>query len=46
MSKNYEKVKRYYDRNLWDIDKVTAAVGKCITEFEYKEITGQIYQAD
>lgn len=46
MSKNFEKVKRYYDRNLWDIDKVTAAVGKWITEFEYKEITGQIYLAD
>lgn len=46
MSKNYEKVKRYYDRKLWDIDKVTAAVGKWITEGEYQEITGQIYQAE
>lgn len=46
MSKNFEKVKRYYDRYLWDIDKVTAAVGKWITEAEYQEITGQIYQAE
>lgn len=46
MSKNYEKVKKYYDRKLWDIDKVTSAVGKWITEEEYQEITGQMYQAE
>lgn len=32
MSKNFEKVKRYYDLGLWDIEKVRAAVGKWITE--------------
>ena len=41
MSKNYEKVKGYYDRGLWDIARVRAAVGKWITEEEYKEITGE-----
>ncbi|WP_321024800.1 XkdX family protein [Eisenbergiella porci] len=46
MSKNYGKVKRYYDRKLWDIGKVTSAVGKWITAVEYEEITGQEYQAD
>lgn len=42
-SKNYEKVSGYYDRELWDIHKVNSAVGKWITEEEYKEITGFIY---
>lgn len=43
MSKNYEKVKNYYNRKLWDIDRVISAVGKWITEAEYQEITGQEY---
>ena len=43
MSKNFEKVKNYYKRNLWDIDRVNSAVGKWITEAEYKEITGEEY---
>lgn len=42
-SKNYQKVKNYYDRGLWDIDRVYNAVGKWITEAEYKEITGFTY---
>lgn len=46
MSKNFDKVKRYYDRNLWDIEKVASAVGKWITETEYQEITGEIYKAE
>ena len=36
MSKNFEKVKNYYKR-------VNSAVGKWITEAEYKEITGEEY---
>ena len=28
------------DRGSWDIDRVYSAVGKWITEAEYKEITG------
>lgn len=43
VSKNYEKVKRYYDKNLWNIDKVHNAVGKWITEDEYTDITGYVY---
>lgn len=39
-SKNYEKVKSYYDRGLWPIDRIYNAVGKWITEIEYQEITG------
>lgn len=35
-SKNYEKVKSYYDR-------VYNAVGKWITEIEYQGITGYTY---
>ena len=41
MSKNFEKVKNYYDRGLWSLDRVKAAVGKWITADEYKEITGK-----
>lgn len=43
MSKNFEKVKNYYKRKLWDIDRVYSAVGKWITVAEYQEITGQEY---
>lgn len=43
MSKNYNKVKRYYDNGLWDIEKVFNAVGKWITEEEYTLITGFEY---
>lgn len=46
MSKNYEKVKNYYNRKLWDIDRVYSAVGKWITEAEYQEITGEVYKAE
>lgn len=42
-SKNFSKVKTYYDSKLWDINKVWDAVGKWITEAEYKEITGFDY---
>ncbi len=43
MSKNFEKVKYYYDHGLWSIEKVHKAVGRWITEDEYKEITGEDY---
>lgn len=39
MSKNFEKVKEYYDNGLWSKEKVFNAVGRWITEEEYKEIT-------
>lgn len=46
MSKNFEKVKDYYERGLWSIDRVRAAVGKWITAEEFKEITGEDYDAE
>lgn len=42
-SKNFIKVKQYYDLKLWNLTKVTSAVGKWITAEEYKEITGLKY---
>ena len=46
MSKNFEKVKAYYDRGLWSVKRVKSAVGKWITSDEYKEITGEEAQTD
>lgn len=43
-SKNFEKVKGYYDSGLWSKDRVRAAVGKWITAEEFKEITGVSYE--
>lgn len=43
MSKNYEKVKSYYNKKLWSLSMVFSAVGKWITENEYKLITGKTY---
>ena len=34
MSKNYEKVKKYYDIGVWNKARVYNAVGKWITEEE------------
>lgn len=44
MSKNFEKVKYYYDHGLWDKERVRNAVGKWITPEEYEIITGEEYQ--
>ena len=44
MSKNYNKVKDYYDKGLWTIEMVKNAVVKTwITADEFEVITGQIY---
>lgn len=43
MSKNFEKVKNYYDNDIWNKTRVYNAVGKWITEDEYKQITGEEY---
>lgn len=43
MSEKFEVVKKWYDKGLWDLTKVHNAVGKWITEAEYKEITGDEY---
>ncbi len=44
MSKNFKKVKNYYDKGLWDKERVKTAVGKWITEAEYEKITGEKYE--
>lgn len=44
MSKNFNKVKQYYESNVWNISQVKRAVEKkWITEEEYVIITNQIY---
>lgn len=39
----FEKIKKYYEKGLWDINRVYNVVGKAITEEEYKLITGYVY---
>lgn len=46
MSKNYLKVKGYYDRGAWNLARVQAAVGKWITADEYEDITRQPFVPD
>ena len=42
MSKNYERIKNFYDRGLWTKEQVHQAVSKgLITEIEYREIVGE-----
>lgn len=41
MSKNFEKVKGYYEKGFWTIEMVQNAIGKWITEDEYVVITGK-----
>ena len=40
-SPKFELVKSYYDRGLWDADRVRNAVGKWITAEEAAEILGE-----
>lgn len=40
-SKNFEKVKKYYDEGLWTLNRVCNAVGKWITKEEFEEITSK-----
>lgn len=45
-SRNYEKVKGYYDGGYWNETRLKNAVTKgWITENEYTEITGNHYDA-
>jgi hypothetical protein len=46
MSKNYIKVKRYYDSRLWSVAMVHTAVGKWTTAEEYEKITGTKYESE
>ena len=44
MSKNYAKVKNFYDRGLWSEARVKNAVrARWITPAEYELITGEKY---
>ncbi len=43
MSRNYNKVKGYYDAGLWGLTMVRNAVGRWITPDEYMDITGVTY---
>jgi hypothetical protein len=43
-SSHYEQVKRYYDTGAWSLARVSNAVGKWITENEYKDITRQEHE--
>jgi hypothetical protein len=43
MSKNYHKVKDYYERGLWSSERVYNAVGRWITAEEYEMITKEVY---
>ena len=46
MSKKFGTVKNYFDKGLWNIDRVKNAVVKeWITAEEFKEITGEDYVA-
>jgi hypothetical protein len=44
MSKNFEKVKKFYENGIWNKQRVYNAVEKWITKEEYKEITGKDYE--
>lgn len=44
MSKNYEKVKDFYDAELWSMGMVRNAVDRWITADEFQEITGKEYE--
>lgn len=43
-SPKFKKVKKYYDEDFWDINKVrNAVIMHWITAEEFEEITGQPY---
>lgn len=41
----FEKIKYYYEQDLWDKQRIRNVVGKVINEQEYREITGSDYDA-
>ena len=43
MSKNFEKVKGFYEAGLWNLSMAHNAVTRWITAEEFMEITGQVY---
>jgi hypothetical protein len=40
---NFDKIKEYFVREFWNKEMVKNAVGKKISETEYKEITSEDY---
>lgn len=42
-SLNFDKIKQYYDKELWTITMVWNAVNRWITPEEYELITGRKY---
>lgn len=46
MSKNFEKVKRFYDTKAWPLNWVQDAVERWITANEYQKITGKEYKKE
>lgn len=46
MSKNFDKVKSFYDAGLWSIGMVRNAVERWITAEEFQEITGEEYEKE
>ncbi|HNX62854.1 MAG TPA: XkdX family protein [Candidatus Limiplasma sp.] len=45
MSPKYQLVAYYYEMRAWDLTRVRAAVVKgWITEAEYQQITGEVYE--
>ncbi len=47
MNSKYEKVKNYYDKGLWSIERVSNAVLKgWITVDEFYKITGQTFSEE
>ncbi|WP_082198564.1 XkdX family protein [Bacillus sp. FJAT-26390] len=45
MSVWYERIKRFYDRELWSLEQVKDGVKTAtITTSEYQLITGQVYE--
>ena len=48
MSKNFIKIKKYYDDKIWSIERVWLCVNNLntgIIETEYQQITGFVYPA-
>ena len=46
-SKNFEKIKGFFDKKLWDLERVYNVVNiglNGITEEEYEEIAGEAYK--
>ena len=41
----FDRIKYYYEQDLWDKQRVRNVVGKVINEQEYREITGSDYDA-